>query len=802
MPKLTYISLFSSAGIGCYGFKQQGFECIATNELLQNRLNIQRANCKCKFDSGYILGDITSESTKQALWREIDYWYNFEGINKVDVIFATPPCQGMSSVNYKKNEDEQIRNSLVVEAIKIIKEVQPKIFVFENVRAFMKTICTDISGEDMTIQESIFNNLSSSYNIFYKVINFKDYGVPSSRPRTIVIGTLKDIINISPLNLFPTRQPEITLRDAIGDLAPLGFSEHDSKDLFHFARPFPEYMVKWIENLEEGQSAFSNSEDRKPYKINKNGERVILKGGYMGNKYRRLFWDKPCSCIATRNDQLASQDTIHPKDNRVLSIRELMRLMTIPDSFKWSESDDSLTIDNITQYLKDNELNIRRCIGEAVPTNIVFQIASNIKTLLEYDKFVVDFFDGKNPCPSHNNFYIDTFVSEQALSSDEAKRNGAFYTPQSVVFNAIKKVSTNLESIKILEPSVGLGAFLPQICSLFSECGLIEIDAVEINPGTIAKLGKSLGSISLGCNVRLFNIVSDFLEFTPTYYYDYIFTNPPYAKADKNYSDIRKDIYRTKNLFALFLIRFHNYANNIVCVIPKNFFMADEFEPVRKLYQDFPIVSICDFGVKFFKKVFIEIVSIHFSRSYRSDLIVEDFVFNRTLTHKQKYIYHDRLWLIYRNSFFDTFVKKMMLDCFTSFRDRQITNSKVSTSGKIRVLKSKNIQDDGTIVNIAGYDRYVDDVSDFSVSRYLNTKSIIMPNFTYNTRATILPDLTIPNGSIAVLTPKRSIGNPDLSFYSTPEFREYYAIVKSYSRFTLNIDNCSLYYIGIPYGTI
>ena len=72
-----------------------------------------------------------------------------------------------------------------------------------------------------------------------------------------------------------------------------------------------------------------------------------------------------------------------------------------------------------------------------------------------------------------------------------------------------------------------------------------------------------------------------------------------------------------------------------------------------------------------------------------------------------------------------------------------------------------------------------------------------MPSFTYNTRATLLPPGTIPNGSIAVLTPLREGMEVDLPFYATTEFREYYGIVKSYSRFTLNIDNCSLYYIGI-----
>jgi len=61
---LTYISLFSSAGVGCYGFKLNGFECIATNELLTKRLKIQAFNNKCKYESGYIDGDITKQEVK------------------------------------------------------------------------------------------------------------------------------------------------------------------------------------------------------------------------------------------------------------------------------------------------------------------------------------------------------------------------------------------------------------------------------------------------------------------------------------------------------------------------------------------------------------------------------------------------------------------------------------------------------------------------------------------------------------------------------------------------------------------
>ena len=373
----TYVSLFSSAGVGCYGLGLAGFQCVATNELKPERLAIQRANGKCRYDTGYVCGDARSEETHKKIAEEIERWKETEGIDRVDVVFATPPCQGMSTVNYKKNDHEQVRNSLVVEAIRYVKEIRPRFFVFENVRAFLKTTCTDISGEDMPISESITKNLSDDYDIHWEVVNFKDYGVPSSRPRTLVIGVDRTL-GIDPKDLFPEKREEITVRQSIGNLNPLGYCEKDPFDPFHFARPFPEYMLDWIKDLKEGETAFDNPDDRKPYSIDKDGNKVINKGAYIGNKYRRLFWDKPGACIATRSDCLSSQDTIHPQDNRVLSIRELMRLMTIPKFFKWTPDDDKLLPENSDQYLKENELNIRRCIGEAVPTRVVYNIAQKI----------------------------------------------------------------------------------------------------------------------------------------------------------------------------------------------------------------------------------------------------------------------------------------------------------------------------------------------------------------------------------------------------------------------------------------
>ncbi|MCI6657911.1 MAG: DNA cytosine methyltransferase [Bacteroidales bacterium] len=467
--KRTYITLFSSAGVGCYGFKLNGFDCVATNELLDVRLDIQKANHKCKYESGYIGGDIASEETHSRLFNEIEMWKEKEGLKQVDVVFATPPCQGMSTANYKKADNEQIRNSLVVQAIKLVSQIQPKIFIFENVRAFMKTICTDTDGNDKPISESIYSNLADRYNIFHRVINFKDYGVPSSRPRTIVIGTSKEFLNLSPLSLFPSRHKEIKLREAIGDLAPLDYGQRDKEDFLHFARQFPIEQLEWIKNTKEGQSSFDQPLEFQPGHYDKHGNKVVNKGAYMGNKYRRLTWDKVCSCIHTRNDVLSSQDTIHPSDNRVLSIRELMRVMTIPTTFHWTDYDDSVTIDNADDYLKANELNIRRCIGEAVPTQIMRSVSSKVK-----------------------------------LALDSTLQNQADF------FNEIKDldVSKDIVRVKVKDIPALIGR-VHQIAGLFGNKNKVELYCVDGSTETLKDLKKVLKDWDLADFIKIISITTN-----------------------------------------------------------------------------------------------------------------------------------------------------------------------------------------------------------------------------------------------------------------------------------------------------
>ena len=203
---MNYVSLFSSAGVGCFGFKEENFDCIVTSELIERRLNIQKINNKCKYDEGYILGDITQEEIKQQLFDAVELFKKKENVDDVDVIIFTPPCQGMSVANHYNRDGSIDRNSLVVESLEIVNEIKPKFFISENVRAFMNTKCIDHNKEEK-IKHAFQDWLSKDYVYENQIINFKDYGANSSRTRSVTIGVRKDLMDkVHPEDLFPDEE--------------------------------------------------------------------------------------------------------------------------------------------------------------------------------------------------------------------------------------------------------------------------------------------------------------------------------------------------------------------------------------------------------------------------------------------------------------------------------------------------------------------------------------------------------------------------------------------------------------------
>ena len=825
---MTYISLFSSAGVGCYGFKLEGFECIATNELIERRLEIQKFNSKCKYESGYICGDITKESTKDLLRGEIELWKRKEKLKRVDVVIATPPCQGMSVANHKKSSTEIIRNSLVIESIKIIKEISPKFFVFENVPAFMKTICTDIDGVDKPISEAIKSNLGKEYSFVSKVINFKNYGACSSRQRTVVIGVAKDYSDeVSPFELYPQFVKERTLRETIGHLKPLTiFGEISSEDIYHAFREYPKHMREWIHDLKEGESAFDNSEDtQKPHQIIDG--RLVVNVNKNGDKYKRQVWDKVGPCVHTRNDQLASQNTVHPADDRVFSIRELMLMMAIPDSFKWSEEStaylNGLTFQEKKVYLKKNETKIRQSLGEAVPTVIFNSIARNIKETLSKERLgkkkIIDIINDYNLMNTEEiKNFIDSNELNLSLSSlsriaemanTRRTEDAAYYTSKTLITEIINSLpDTDKDEIRILEPSVGVGNFIPLILKKFEGKKII-FDLVDIDASSLEIANTLLTKLQVGGNVQFNFIVADFLEYKFVSKYDYVIGNPPFYKMSgdkklKEYVQNAKNKH-TSNICSFFLDKAIDLGRYLAFVFPKFLLNTPEFKESREYLSKRSFLSIIDFGEHGFPGVTIETIAFVVDNESRPRKTkVQSLTNNIEISQEQGYIFDPKFpyWIIYRDLDFDKVYNNLEFGVFEVFRDRQITNGNVGQKGDIRVLKARNITDSGEIIDIEGYDAYMDEdtAKGLTVYAYLNNEQVYLtPNMTYYPRVIKKPTGVLVNGSVAILIPKCDfkLTKEQMDYFATDEYRNFYRIARNYQTRSLNVDTCSVFFFGI-----
>lgn len=373
------LSLFANIGIAEAYLNKIGFDIVVANELDPKRVAIYQSIYP---STNMICGDITDKKIYKSIIEASKK-------AKVDFILATPPCQGMSSAG--KLDKNDIRNVLFQHAVDSILELSPKYFMFENVPAFMTTTIKNGDNE-VLIPDMIRQCLEDKYHLEFNVVNAQNYGVPQSRERMILLGTQKGVKKI-----WTMPEPSsnlVTMKDAIGDLPPLDpyvrdITEEEFRRLFpyfeerkaqalkispwHFPPTHIYSNVIAMQHTPTGCSAFQNDDKYKPKK--KNGQ--LVKG--FGNTYKRQNWDTPAYTIAMSNNQISTQNSVHPgrkigkgedgfdiySDARVLTVYELMRLMSIPHD--WPVP------------LSTNKQFLRHIIGEGVPSLFVKRIFENIK---------------------------------------------------------------------------------------------------------------------------------------------------------------------------------------------------------------------------------------------------------------------------------------------------------------------------------------------------------------------------------------------------------------------------------------
>ncbi|MDD3224503.1 MAG: DNA cytosine methyltransferase [Clostridium sp.] len=829
---LTYVSLFSSAGVGCYGFHEEGYHCIATNEILPRRIEVQRVNHKCEYDTGYVVGDITSSEVKHKIYDEIEWW-KAKGNDRVDVVVATPPCQGISVINHKKNSKEINRNSLVVESIEVIKHIKPRFFIFENVMAFQKTLCITPDERVEPIGEYIKEALGYEYIISGRILNFMNYGSNSSRTRTLMIGVDKKYRNnITPFDLYPNFRPEKTLREVIYNLPRLDWGEIDGDDFYHDFRTYSTSMRSWIHDLKEGESAFDNEDPlKRPHRV-VNGE-IVENIRKNRDKYTRQPWNRFVQCVHTRNDQLAAQNTIHPEQDRVYSIRELMEMMTIPADFRWMNHSldelNAMTNAQKQKLYKMHEVNIRQCIGEAVPTEIMRQIAAKIKGTLfdkrgdaaKVNKIIADYdltdrdkltdFLKQNPL----SLDIASLMRITELCNAKREKNAAFYTNKFIVNEIMGQLPIfGKAEIRILEPSVGAGSFVPFLFKQYENVPHVILDVVDIDEESIENFELLLERIGVPRNFTVNRICHDFLTWKPTERYDLAVGNPPFSKLKNHSAEItialkKNANQKTNNLAEMFLEKCMRCSDCVALVLNKNILATEEYEPTRGLLRTVRMDAIIDFGRYGFTGVSIETMClVVYPKQKPKDTTVYSMKYNRRYTRSQDYITDAKYpsFLIYRDEQFDSVAEKLDFDVFSVFRDRQITKAitkPVQSKNSIWVIKARNINDDGLgVTHISNYDVFLprEKVETVSVSRFMNDNSVYLtPNMTYNPRVIENLSDTIPDGSVAVLIPKQPmrLTADQKAFFSTDEYRRFYRIARNLSTQSINVDNSSVFFYGV-----
>jgi len=283
LQMVTVISTFAGCGGSSLGYKWAGFKELLAIEWEDNAAETFKLN--------FPEVPIWQRDICLVTGQEILDFCNIKS-GELDVFDGSPPCQGFSTAGKRKVTDN--RNDLFKEYVRLVNDLQPKVFIMENVSGMIKGKMKGKFIEIITMLKSL------NYQVKCKLLNAMWYDVPQSRERLIFIGVRNDL-KLQPIFPKPNKS-FITVREALKDCI---ISENERKEADITKRSIYKY---WLQ-IKEGENHFKRFS---LYKINRNKSSPTL----------------------TKTGGAGQASLVHYSEPRYLVENELKRISSFPDTFK------------------------------------------------------------------------------------------------------------------------------------------------------------------------------------------------------------------------------------------------------------------------------------------------------------------------------------------------------------------------------------------------------------------------------------------------------------------------------------
>ena len=299
----TMVSTFSGCGGSCLGFEMAGFDLKWANEFIPEARETYRAN-----HDGVILDDRDIRKVKGSEILEAIGL----SVGELDLFEGSPPCSSFSMAGSREkawgkvksySDSEQRADDLFFEYSRLIKEIQPKTFIAENVSGLVR-------GTALGYFREILRDLrANGYNVEAKLLDASWLGVPQARKRIIFIGVRNDLVEkykVAPA--FPSPfQYQYSLEEALEDVIPL--DKYLDPDTGH--------------DISLDRYAVGSEWDKTPV-------------GKASEKYFQLVKphpSKPVGTITATVGTVGAASVVHPLEKRKFTLEELRLLSSFPKDF-------------------------------------------------------------------------------------------------------------------------------------------------------------------------------------------------------------------------------------------------------------------------------------------------------------------------------------------------------------------------------------------------------------------------------------------------------------------------------------